>query len=83
MTVSPIGSSRQARPDLVAAARLGVKARKDMTIDGVSAKSFFLRVLLSIGITAAVGFAGFAASVGCPERSNRRGGVDRPPPWPG
>ena len=30
-----------------------------MTIDGVSAKSFFLRVLLSIGITAAVGLIGF------------------------
>jgi hypothetical protein len=30
-----------------------------MTIDGVSAKSFFLRVLLSIGITTAVGIVGF------------------------
>jgi hypothetical protein len=30
-----------------------------MTIDGVSAKSFFVRLLLSIGITAAVGLVGF------------------------
>jgi hypothetical protein len=30
-----------------------------MTIDGVSAQSFFLRILLSIGITAAVGVVAF------------------------
>jgi hypothetical protein len=30
-----------------------------MRIDGVSAKSFLLRVLFSIGVTAAIGVAGY------------------------
>ena len=38
---------------------IGPGLRAKEMIDGVSAKSFFLRILFAIGVTAVIGVAGF------------------------